>query len=424
MTTRRRRTEPPEGAVPLFGECRHCGECYDPAESGVEGVCPTCEAQRYTVCPECRQTRGNHEFVTLEGGRAICRTCANVIACRCDACGRWHLIDEVRHMTDNHGNRICEGCWGGWSRCERCSGWFRNTDMHNGPVNGRELCCRCAAEVNRTGVQSYHFKPRPVFHRADDEPSDGLLLGVELEMDRGDGATAAARIMQEFGTDWLYFKHDSSLNNGVELVTHPISPSVMMSGEVRDMWDRIVEIALEEGLRSHDTRTCGLHVHVNRDYFGKPGKRQEIAELKLATVADRFFEPLTIFSRRRGEQLRQWAKRPMLPVTDDGWQQRASSCRSLSCTDRYRAVNVTNEATIEFRLFRGTLRAKTLMATFQFVSGLCAVAKSATVGKIDSMTWYELCDAVIEACPTGTAELEDYLVERELMTREEVLRCA
>lgn len=425
MTTRRRHTQPPEGAIPLLDQCRHCGEYFDPMESGIEGVCPTCEAERYTTCPECRQPRGNHEFVTLEGGRRVCRVCANVIACQCAECGRWHPIDEVRHITDRHGNRICERCWDNWSRCERCGGWFRDGEMHDGAIGGRELCCRCAAEESRTGVQSYYYKPQPIFHRAEGEPTDGLVLGVELEMDRGDGDTAAARIIQEFGGDWLYFKHDGSLDDGVELVTHPISPSVMMSDEVRSMWGRISEIALEEGLRSHDTRTCGLHVHVNRDYFGKPGKRQEMAELKLSTVADRFFEPLTIFSRRRSEQLSRWAKRPMLPKTDDGWQQRAKCCRSLSCSDRYRAVNVTNEATIEFRLFRGTLRPETLFATFQFVSGLCSVAKAATVGKIDKMSWYDLCDAVIDACPTETAELERYLIERELMTpKEEMLKCA
>ena len=137
------------------------------------------------------------------------------------------------------------------------------------------------------------------------------------------------------------------------------------------------------------------------------------------------FEPLTIFSRRNRDLLHRWAKRPMLPRTEDGWRKRAKCCHDMSCTDRYRAVNVTNEATIEFRLFRGTLKVGTLMATFQFVSGLCAVAKASSVGKLEKMTWYELCDAVIEACPTETVELESYLVERELMTpKEEMPKCA
>ena len=47
-----------------------------------------------------------------------------------------------------------------------------------------------------------------------------------------------------------------------------------------------------------------------------------------------------------------------------------------------------------------------------------------TTAKYINATWYELCDAVVAACPTDAAELEAYLVERELMTPKEVLKCA
>ncbi|MBQ9042128.1 MAG: amidoligase family protein [Eggerthellaceae bacterium] len=424
MTTRRRRGAPPTTEGSLLDACRHCGEFFVPGDSPIEGVCPACASERYEECPECRQLHMRDAFVTLEGGRRICRECAREAAFRCAECGRWFLASEVRHITDHRGNRICEHCRIDWSMCERCDEWYRNEEMHDGNIDGHSLCCRCAADATRTGVQSYYFKPRPVFHREDGEPEDGLLLGVELEMDHGDGDMAAARITEEFGSSWLYFKNDGSLEDGVELVTHPISPAVMASEPTRAMWARIREIALEEGLRSHDTRTCGLHVHVNRDYFGEGETAQEMAELKLCALADRFFEPLTIFSRRRSEQLHRWAKRPMLPKTEDCWRKRAKNCHDMASCDRYRAVNVTNEATIEFRLFRGTLKTSTLMATFQFVSGLCALAKASTVGKLEKMTWYELCDAVIAACPTEAAELEAYLVERELMTPKEDLKCA
>ena len=422
MTTRRRAAHPPEGSMQLIATCRHCGEYYNPLEGEIEGVCPTCAAERYTTCPECGEVVENTNLVTLEGGRRICQSCADRLAILCTECGRWHMADEVQHITDRHGNRVCEHCWESYSRCERCGGWFRSDETSE--RDGAELCVRCADEIDRTGVQSYYFQPQPIFHRADGEPENSLVLGVELEMDYGDGDIAASRISKEYGTDWLYFKHDGSLDEGVELVTHPISPAVLASNEGRAMWERISEIALEEGCRSHDTRTCGLHVHVNRDYFGKGTARQEMAELKLTGIVDRFFEPLTIFSRRKPEQLTQWAKRPMLPKTKDGWQQRAKTCRSVSCHDRYRAINVTNDHTIEFRLFRGTLKPSTLQATFQFVSGLCAVAKDATVGELDRMSWYELCDAIIEKCPVDATDLENYLIERELMCAKEELLCA
>ena len=330
MTTRRRATQPPEGAMQLIAQCRYCGEFFDPADSAIDEVCPSCAAERYTTCPECGETVENTRTVVLEGGRRICQTCADSLAMLCNECGRWHMRVDVRHITDRHGNHVCEHCWEAYERCERCGGWFRSEEIEE--HSGQSLCCRCAAEANQEGVQSYYFKPQPIFHRADGEPDDGLMLGVELEMDHGDGETAAARISKEFGSSWLYFKHDGSLDEGVELVTHPISMEVMSSEEGRAMWQRICEVAVEEGCRSHDTRTCGLHVHVNRDFFGKGDARQEMAELKLTGVVDRFFEPLTIFSRRKPEQLTQWAKRPMLPKTADGWQQRAKTAATSPST--------------------------------------------------------------------------------------------
>ena len=80
MTTRRRAAQPPEGSTPLIAQCRHCQEFYDPAESAIEGVCPTCAAERYTTCPECGETVENTHLVTLEGGRRICQSCATCVS--------------------------------------------------------------------------------------------------------------------------------------------------------------------------------------------------------------------------------------------------------------------------------------------------------------------------------------------------------
>ena len=237
-------------------------------------------------------------------------------------------------------------------------------------------------------------------------------------MDGGDRAAAVARIAEKWGEDWVYFKSDSSLDCGVELVTHPISPLVLMSEEGRALWADVCAAALAEGMRSHDTRTCGLHVHVNRDFFGKGEAARALAEYKLLTVADRFFEPLAIFSRRRRDRLDQWAGRTCLPATRDGWLASARSASRVARCDRYRAVNTTNEHTVEFRLFRGTLKAETLLATFQFVAGLCGMAKRSTPGRLQRVNWYELVDGILGACPTETDELEAYLLERELMTEE------
>ena len=234
-------------------------------------------------------------------------------------------------------------------------------------------------------------------------------------MDCGDAEAATARIGSMYGCNHLYFKHDSSLDEGCELVTHPMSPEYMMSDEGKRMWHDICEAALAEGMRSHDTSTCGLHVHVSRDFFGKNGTSQELTELKLIETIDRLFEPIIYFSRRKREQINRWAPRTCAPKSKDGWIGRAKSVSSHAKSSRYHAVNVTNEHTIEFRMFRGTLKADTILATLQFVTGLCYVAKTMNPSQMERIGWYELCDKIIEHCPTGTTELYNYLIERELI---------
>lgn len=171
-------------------------------------------------------------------------------------------------------------------------------------------------------------------------------------------------------------------------------------------------------MRSHDTSTCGLHVHVSRDFFGKTGMAQELTELKLIETVDRLFEPIIYFSRRKREQINRWAPRCNAPKSDGGWMMKAKSVSRYAKGDRYHAVNIANEHTIEFRMFRGTLKADTILATLQFVSGLCHLVKASNPSQMDRLGWYELCDAVMGMCPTDTAELHDYLIERELICME------
>ena len=218
-----------------------------------------------------------------------------------------------------------------------------------------------------------------------------------------------------YGSEMLYIKHDGSLPDGCELVTHPMSPEFMMSEEGRRMWNDICDAAKAEGMRSHDTDTCGLHVHVSRDFFGKSGTSQELTELKLIETVDRLFEPFVLFSRRKRHNINRWAPKCNTPQSDDGWVKKAKIVSDYAKRDRYHAVNITNRSTIEFRLFRGTLKVETILATLQFISGFCYLAKSLNPSQMNRICWYDLCDAVMESCPVNCAELYEYLVERELI---------
>ena len=78
-------------------------------------------------------------------------------------------------------------------------------------------------------------------------------------------------------------------------------------------------------------------------------------------------------------------------------------------------MNVTNDHTIEFRMFRGTLKPDTILATLQFVSGFCHLAKALNPNQMGRLCWYDLCDEVMSHCPVEPTELREYLIERELI---------
>ena len=98
-----------------------------------------------------------------------------------------------------------------------------------------------------------------------------------------------------------------------------MGPEFMMSDAGKRMWCGICASALAEGMRSHDTDACGLHVHVSREFFGKNQTSQELTELKLIETVDRLFEPIVIFSRRKRHNIDRWAPKCNAPKEDAGW---------------------------------------------------------------------------------------------------------
>ena len=73
-----------------------------------------------------------------------------------------------------------------------------------------------------------------------------------------------------------------------------------------------------------------------------------------------------------------------------------------------------NYATIEFRLFRGTLKYNTLIAALELVNEICDLAIHLTDDGIAKMSWSEFVEA-IEA-----PELITYLKERKLYINETI----
>ena len=86
--------------------------------------------------------------------------------------------------------------------------------------------------------------------------------------------------------------------------------------------------------------------------------------------------------------------------------------KAKSDRNRYVAVNLCNTHTVEFRLFRGTLKLNTILATLQLVNHICELAYRLTDADLQSMSWSEFVGYIHEP------ELIQYLKERRLYINE------
>jgi len=77
-------------------------------------------------------------------------------------------------------------------------------------------------------------------------------------------------------------------------------------------------------------------------------------------------------------------------------------------------VNLMNTETIEFRIFRGTLKLNTLIATLQMVNQICDVALFYSDEEVKRLSWTDFMSRIEEP------ELIQYLKERRLYINDAV----
>lgn len=107
------------------------------------------------------------------------------------------------------------------------------------------------------------------------------------------------------------------------------------------------------------------------------------------------WDKLVAFSRRTPDKLESWSARPYIREWDDIARgdfdgQDADLIEMADATEdrgRYQAINLTNHDTVEFRLFRGTLKRSSLIATLQLVSNMTRYAAAHTPTACVHATW-------------------------------------
>lgn len=274
-------------------------------------------------------------------------------------------------------------------------------------------------------VHNYFYKPTPVISYRNREADTALTLGCEIEAEMKpteysiEALASAAQCVEDICDGRVYLKRDGSVPNGFEMVSHP---ATLASHMYDAHWTGILNKCAKHGLRSHDAKTwggsCGLHIHVGRAQLGRNDEERAATVRKVKILVYKHWDEMVKFSRRSSEQLNQWAAREIAAIGIS----RLANCPNPAETaetyistrnthdNRYKAVNCENASTIEFRLFNGTLKRDTLIASMQLCSNICKFAMAHDLREcLES-------DFLSVALYERWNELETYLLTRGLAT--------
>jgi hypothetical protein len=178
-------------------------------------------------------------------------------------------------------------------------------------------------------------------------------------------------------------------------------------------WKGVLDKAISLGYRSHEAGTCGLHIHTNRTALGDSYDEQEATIAKILYFVERFWEQVLRASRRTTEQMNRWSARYGLKENPKDQIEYAKT----TPLGRYACINLQNQHTVEFRMFRGTLKYKTFLATLQFVDEIVNVAIDLSADEMQRLSWG---DFTVGIRRDEKPELINYLKQRQLLNEETV----
>ena len=357
------------------------------------------------VCDICGREYPLSDLVGF-GNAMLCNECLRSETTVCSCCGERIWADDNESDGDTP---LCGRCYDRhYTTCVDCGRTIHQDDAYyidEDDYDARCYTCHCRHADHRV-IHDYYYKPEPIFCG-----QGKRYFGVELEIDgAGESNTNAAKLVEIANHDQelVYIKHDGSLDDGMEIVTHPMT----LDFHLHQMpWAEVLKKAKTMGYLSHQVGTCGLHIHVNRTAFGESEEEQEEVIGRILYFFEKHWGELLRFSRRTQKQLERWADRYGLKE-----HPRQVLDVAKGSQERYTAVNLLNRHTIEIRLFRGTLKLNTIFAVLQLVDNICDTALSLSDDEIKDLSW----TSFVAGC-SHLPELVQYLKERRLYINEPVI---
>ena len=324
------------------------------------------------ICSCCGSEIDDDNYYEVEDC-IVCEDCYDDSTFTCDCCGDRYFNDNA---YGDGNTSVCRNCYENeYHRCERC-----NCLLHDDDVLWQDdypYCQSCYDDISDDFINEYSYKPDPA----------ETLYNIANSDDNN-----------------LYIKSDGSLSDGMELVSHPCS---LLYHKTKLPWAEIMEKAVSLYYRSHNTTTCGLHIHIGREDLGETVEKQEEVISRIMYFFESHWNEMFNFSRRTEYAVEHWASRygykeKPKEILEDAKKNRKG---------RYACVNITNYDTID------TLKYNTFIAALEMVDLICENAIRLNDTAIQKQSWNEFVIMIPENCQ----ELIRYLKERRLYVNEPVI---
>ena len=255
--------------------------------------------------------------------------------------------------------------------------WECDDEYHDEPENDEDDEDNDDEDSNSSIIRNYSYKPTTQFISMPYDAKDVPFFGIELEVEKMDKSeTTRGDMAKKIENKAWYFKNDGSLNNGFELVSHPLTFSYIKHS-AKDFENALNELS-NNAYNSYNANTCGMHIHISKKAFGT---WQLYKFMKFFAENVPF---IVAISQRKMEKLVQWAN---IEDNDDNTLMYKAKKKEGNSA-RYVAINLQNYSTIEVRIFRGTLNFQSFMKNIEFVHALYMFTKESKIITLDSFKEY------------------------------------
>lgn len=263
---------------------------------------------------------------------------------------------------------------------------FNNSEWDRGFINN------IISNKTKTYIHQFNYVPKYIKHFMPGESEDTtLLLGAEIEVggnnnissdnDKNSTVKKCIQIMNGSDSDeenLIYSTHDSTVQ--IEFDTMPCSLEFHKNKmNYREMFEYLDK----EGYKGHDCETAGLHIHANRSYLGKSRISQELVISKILYILEKFNDEICVIARRDND----YSEFAGEKQNEDSIVELYGKYKNKG---KRAALNLQHKDTIEFRMFKSTLKYETFILTLEFVKNIIDYAKSVDIEEIELAKWSDL----------------------------------